>query len=305
MSNAKNNFYTTIALMRSLQSDPSFIDQGLAPSEHNIKARILRNGLVVSAFTLLETYLEDRLGEAILRLTTSNIPYSGFSDELRSFFSVRAVQGLSNRLSFMDKNDKLLFAEQNISSIARIFSTPSSYSNFGFRSTGSNIKPEDITDLPRFFGVTNGWSQLQAVCSEIGASRYDLNNDFRNFKKARNLGAHEIGSNMASSDLNTHIETALLIGIVADISFTNAIDWLCKSPTHARAVQSISTNRPVYRFLQERSNNKWAEYSMGSNRAVKLYPDLQTARNAILSRPNRTDVHIVAKDLTLRPVFLI
>ena len=291
--------------MRSLQSDASFIDQGIAPSDHNIKARILRNGLVVSAFSLLETYLEDRLEEAVASLSSSAIPYSSFPDEFRNFFTVQAVQGLANRLKFLDKNDKLIYAEQNISSIARILSNPSSYNKFGFSPNGSNIKSEDVRDLPKLFGVKNGWFQLQTVCSEIGASRLALSNDFENFKKARNAGAHDIGSNIASLDLDTHIETALLVGISSDISISNAIEWLCRSHTHALAMQHISTNRPKYKFLVERGDGRWAEYGTGNARIIKIYPDFENAKRGAATRSRQQNTHLVAKDLSLRPVFLI
>ncbi|TXN73689.1 hypothetical protein FV230_00175 [Methylobacterium sp. WL6] len=290
--------------MRSLQTDGSFIDQGLSPSPHNSKARILRNGLSVSAFALLENYLKDRIGEVTAELAKTSIRFDDFSVELQSFFSIKAVQGFAKQLNFAEKSDKLNFAKQNISSLAKIFGAPVEYTNFGFSPTGSNVKSDDIKDLPSLFGGPAGWPELQLICKEVGISRMNLSNDLNNFSRARNAGAHDIMTNVASTDLETHLETSLVLGLSCDISITNSVAWICSSKSFTQATASNLTNRPVYKFVRENPDSTWSEWSVGGKRVIKTYPSFELSRAGCLGRKSG-HYHTVAIDKFSKPIYII
>src|SRR5436853_149257 len=103
MSSARVTFYSSLNVMRELAQDPALTDSLPLDSEHNLKARILRNGLTVSAFSMLETYLEDRFEENVGELPRSKLAYKDFGENLRELLSRSALEGLLTRTGFEEK----------------------------------------------------------------------------------------------------------------------------------------------------------------------------------------------------------
>ena len=87
---------------------------------------------------------------------------------------------------------------------------------------GSNVTSNDVKVLLTAFGIKNGWDFLSKICASVGASRVSLEDDFRNFSRARNKAAHDSCTNVASGDLETHLGTALLTGLSSDIALTRS-----------------------------------------------------------------------------------
>lgn len=285
MSPARQTFYDALAAMRDTIRDPLLTDSIIGSSQHNTRARILRNGLLVSSFSLLESYLEDRLEEKIQELSTSRIGYSSFSEALRAFLTVHAVTGLSTRINFADKADRLQLAESHLLRTAGFRSSPPSYTGLGFSPKGSNISEADIKELFASFGVRDGWRHLSDLCSRLGSARLSLRDDFRNFHRARNKAAHDSSTNIATSDLETHLATSLLIGMTADIVLTYAINCFVKNRTlvSAETASNNVTNLKI-RFIDEQIGGSWIERVGLNGGSIKRYLDRQSAISAVRTR---------------------
>lgn len=303
MSRARTVFYEAITAMSGLLGDPLFTDKLPFTSPHNTRARILRNGLTVSAFSALETYIEDRLDEKIVDLSTSRIVYGAFDDRLRRFFSIDAISGLNNRISFLEKPNKLSFAETHLPRLAGFMGQPPQYTGLGFSPKGSNMSAEDIQTLLSSFGISDPWKSLSGISADLGASRVSLRDDFLNFVRARNKAAHDSTANTATADLQTFIDTALLVGIAADIAFTNALSCFTKAATFHAAVAAANKLPLQYRFLDQSPSGHWNERVGLKGRVIKRYLNRENAlRRASL---RRGALLIVVRDLRSIPVELI
>jgi hypothetical protein len=288
MSLARNVFYETVSVMRAVAQNPLLTDSAVGLSQHNVQARILRNGLIISSFSLMETYLEDRLEEKIRELSGSRIPYSSFSETLQTFLTVDAIAGMATKIGFADRSDRLQLAERHLVQTANFRAVPPIYTGLGFSPKGSNISEGDIKSLFAAFGVRDGWRRLSALCGNVGSSRLSLRDDFKNL----------------TADVETHLATALLIGLTSDIVITHAIDCFLKkrslaaAETAANNVSSLSV-----RFLDEQVGGLWIERVGINGSVIKRYADRGLGKAEARSRSRL--LPIVVRNSSLVPIELL
>ena len=300
---ARTDFYSRIGLIQDLSDKALLTDTFPHNAAHNTGATILRNGLVVSAFSLLEGYLQERIDETIIELRRSSIDYLMLGDKLRKLLSLDAIVGLGTRLGFVDKSDKLAFAEASIARLAGSSGSPINYTGLGFSPKGSNVSGEDVQIVLAAFGIQNPWQSMGSVISSLGATRLSIKDDFRNFARARNKAAHDSATNITTSDLKTYLDTALLVGMASDIILTNAVAAFVSEQTLSAATTSANILPPNYRFLDQDQNGRWKEKIGTAGRTIKLHADKLAAVGEALRRARR--LIVVVRDTRAIPVELI
>lgn len=300
MSAARKSFYDTLNVITGLGAAPLLTDVFPPTDPHNNRARILRSGLVVSAFSHLEAYIENRLDEVLPELASSPFGYATFGDNLRRFFSVDAIQGLSQRIRFMEKMDALPFVEANLPRVASFTATPPIFTGLGFSPFGSNVSAEDVSNLLKAFGITDGWRKLRSVCSSVGATPLSLKEDFKNLIRTRNKAAHDSTTNVPSLDLSAHLRTVRLIAIAMDIALTHAIRSHSTSTTYEAAAANAAKLAYKLRFIDVDVTGQCRERTKASGRAIKLHTDLSSA----LQAATRPITGYVVRDSSLLPTRL-
>ena len=302
-SRARRSFFSAVDSMKLLAQERLLTDDLPLTSGHNFRAQLLRSGLVVSVFSQLETYLENRLAEKIVHLRHSRISYRSFDDALRKFLSISAAQGLVTRAMFLDKPDQISYAEVNLPSLAGLLRTRPSYTAHGFSPRGSNVGVEDVPQLLAAFGVKRAWGLLQALCGRIGVARLSVEDDFRNFAKARNRAAHDgAAANIATADLLTHIGTAVLVGVSVDLAVSHAIDCFVRNTTSAAATTAAGNHNFIIRFLDQQADGRWKEM-LEQGRAVQYHPTKTAAVRIAAGR--RAQNFLIVRDARLVPIDFI
>jgi hypothetical protein len=302
MAAARDIFYERIGLLRELSNDRLLTDIFPLNAPHNARATILRNGLIVSAFSLLERYLQDRIEENVAAMNNARMAYAMLGDGLRRLFSLDAIVGLANRINFVDRADRLTFAEAQIARLAALNGVPVSYTGLGFSPKGSNVSADDLHTLLAAFGVQNPWQVLARATSTLGATRVSLRDDFTNLARARNKAAHDSTTNVASADLETHLETVLLVGMSIDVVLTHATSAFVRSNSHSTAVAAANALPLSFRFLDQTSIRQWSE-RLGTGRVIKRYTSKDAAKSGALSRSG--NALVVLRDQRSIPMELL
>lgn len=174
----QREFYTSLRSMRELTSHALLVDKAPNEVEHNIRARILRHGIVVCSFSSVETYLGDRLEKVFQRIAQVGFPYSSFSADLQNFLLVEAISGLENKLRFLPKADKLQFADSAIRNISKFDSQHPTFTTFGFSPKGSNMNESDVVVALKALGIASPWPVMSQYATQIGSSSLSLKDDF-------------------------------------------------------------------------------------------------------------------------------
>lgn len=300
MPTHRDRFYSSLRQMRNLASNALLIDKLPVSDAHNIRARILRHGLTVSAFSSLEKYIEARVGVITSALPASGLNFIDFGDDLRAFLTIDAVSGLANRINFTEKNYRLTYADTQLQQLSQYAAVPPAYTALGFSPRGSNVSEADVSNVLKAFGVANPWAKMSSIAGLVGSARLDLKADYQALSRARHRSAHNPDSNVASGDLVTHIENATLIAVTFDVVTSMIARSIPGLPNFAALPVRVAAAVPAIRFVDKEPNGSWAERPSSSARTVKRYPSEAAAVAGAKGRAN-TDL-VISRDVQRVPV---
>lgn len=281
--------------------DQSLLTDSFPPSApHNVGARLLRHGLAVSAFSSLEKYVTSRFEELIVKIGNCPLSYAAFSDDLKRFLTRDAAKGLLNRISFMEDSLQQSFFETNIMSLAGYLSTPATFTAFGFSPQGSNVSHEDIKKAFAALGLKDAWGKLRAITNALGSARVSLDDDYRNLAKTRHRSAHDPESNVPSSDLKTHVEIAILIGIAVDVLTSSVANAYVAAQSARDLAARLGSMSHSFRFIDAERSGTFVERASLTGRAIKRYPTEALATEAAVAR--NAGHYVIVRSPTTMPM---
>lgn len=299
----REQFYITLQEMLRVSSEPFLQDSLPLSKPSNISARVLRLGLAVTAFSMLEKYIQHIFDDLVILASASPVPYGDLSDDFREFIVVDAITGINNKLNFIKSSaDRISFINSEILKIAKFKDNPPTYTAHGFNTKGSNINHENIKRAFAAFGYKDAWTKMNLLAASLGSANLSLVNEFQNLAKARHRAAHDPVSSLPVSDLQANIRASIIIGICVDIcsnNVGNAIKISLKSTDISNNIKNIQ--RPI-RFLDLQSDGKWREHTKSTSRAVKIHTEKTEAINVAANR--REKPFVVVRDASLLPIEL-
>ncbi|OCJ42746.1 hypothetical protein [Agrobacterium tumefaciens] len=303
MSVYRGEFYDALQAMLRVVTEPILTDVFPLTDKHNISARMLRTGLSVSAFALLERYVKSVFDALVTDLAGTRVKYTDFSDTLKKFLVVDSVAGLSNSASFIkDAVLKLNHLETQVGKLANFASNPPIYTAFGFSPSGSNVGHEDIKQGFKAFGVTNAWGKLTGIASIIGSGSLSLENDYIALARSRHVSAHT-AANIPTSDLISNLNAAIVIGISVDILGMHLGKAIKNCRTASDLDTSVAGMNFNVRFLDFGTDGKWHERASSASRIVKKYPDREEGKAGMLAR--RSAIPVVVRNSSSTPIELV
>lgn len=303
MSAFRSEFYSTVQSMLTVVSSPLLTDVFPPNDPHNISARILRTGLAVIAFALVERYLKSIFDSLVTDVARSSIRYSHFPDAMKKFLVADSISGLHNSAFFIkDQAQKLIYLEAEVNKLSSFSSVPPIFTAFGFSPSGSNVGHEDINQGFKAFGVADVWGKLTNIASIIGSGSLSLKNDYISLANSRHKSAHE-ASNIPTSDLLTNLNSAITIGMSADILGMKLGKTIKMCQTAGSLSTTISAMTFELRYLDHGLDGKWLERPNISGRVIKKYADREGGKTGMLARA--TSDPIVVRDTSSVPIELV
>lgn len=271
---SRAEFYQTLQEMLKTSADPLLQDTLPLSSPSNLSARVLRHGLAVTAFAMLEQYIIGIFDDLVGRAATGGVVFANLTDSMKQFILVDSVSGLATRLGFIkNQSDRIAFADTHVAALAGYNAVPPTYTAHGFKAKGANVGHEDVKQAFGAFGLDNAWGRMDAIAAQFGGAALSLNNEFKTLASARHRSAHDPVSAIPVSDLQSNIHSAIVIGICCDVLGKNVGTALASCVDATKLVSSVQTySRPV-RYLDEQTDGSWLERRSPTNRAVKKYPN--------------------------------
>lgn len=301
---ARQEFYATINAMRSITEAPLLLDVLPVGAPQNVTARILRHGLAVSAFSLLERYLKEVFSHLVTEIQNSKIGITDFPLKLQKFLIVDSISGFNNKISFIrDDIDKISYVLANINQLHGFMIAPPKYSATGFSPSGSNIGHEDVKRGFRSFLVSNPWGKMTTIATDIGAATLSLEDDFKALARARHQAAHDPAGNIPTANLQAHLGAATTIAMTADLLGCAVSDAIVSCKKKADFEAGINNARCHFRFLDDLSNGRWAEKKPDGKRVVRLHVD-RSVGVATVSKRSGTP-RVVIRNSKSQPIELI
>jgi hypothetical protein len=283
---AKSELIERLKYIDSAASLPTLIDNGIAQSEHNSVANLLRKGICIVAFNILEDYIKKKAIESLDILALTGISYTNLSD----FLQESAINGALTSLNFQarilkgDGQDYKLTIQEETRKIASTIGSPFELSKYTLLSSGSNVTSDEIGDFLRAFGITGGWRLLKTISDSVGGGIPDLAVAFRLASQRRHSCAHSANFNYDYTWL-TNLKTEIL-SICSAIDI--AISARCRQATRNPNLPLVShdlNNELKFRFL-ELHGNIYKETTVIGGRSRKNWSDLSAAFASLMPQLN-------------------
>lgn len=293
---AKDELLNRLEFLSAAKDLDVVIDKGIVTDVHNGVANLLRKGLAIVAFNILEDFIKKRSGESLEMLSNCGISFSNLTAAMQE----AAIYDSLNALVFRAKIEKkdggdwrALIQDETL----KIHSTkgqPFQISPLSFAYAGSNVASREITDILAAFGIKSGWNMVKKVCDAIGGGLPDPSQTYKNAFDRRHSSAHAADFVYAYSWLAAIKDEILAIAASLDILLTARCRQVSGDLTSAVDAHDISVALN-YKFL-EKNGGFYRETSSIGGRSRKNWSALGDALNYWRPRLNGTHQFLVVLD---------
>jgi len=192
---AKSDLFTRLEYLDEAIKNPALISTDIAMTPHNGSANLLRKGLGIVAFNILEDFIKNKTQETLDNISNTGISFSDLSEKLQTASTLGALNALKFRADLEKKNNgnwQQLIHEESL----KIYSSTSegnfALSKFSLLSSGSNVTPKEVIDTISTFGISGGWTKLQNISDKINAGVLRLDESYKNASSRRHKSAHTV-----------------------------------------------------------------------------------------------------------------
>jgi hypothetical protein len=306
MGSSREDFLANLAAIKAASELPALQDPLIPdPLGANV-ARILRNGLAVSAFASLEDFVRRRNGELLTFGSTGTAAFPDLNASLQDAVTRRALGVLARAAGRIDDPMPLIQAEASLIGGSGSGMIRFPLSTLGWE--GSNLQAQDIATILGILGVDDPWSQLTYIgrrCGFAATGAFDA--AFRSMASARNAAAHDATANTPLISLRSFHLGALAIACAYDLLASRSMRLLQGADLGllkgTKKVRSIDIR---IRFIEDRGGSKYAEVRESKRKpAVRRYRDLPTARTQALARARAGFEALVVLDRVGAPVWWV
>ncbi|WIE52601.1 HEPN domain-containing protein [Pseudomonas sp. GM17] len=294
---AKDELLSRLEYLSAAKDLPEIIDKGIARDTHNGVANLLRKGLAIVVFNILEDYIKKRTTEALKRISSSGIGFDKLPPKLQDASILDALTSLAFKAKLDKKDNNNNWRGLIQSEALKIHSTGNNVfelSEFSLASSSSNISPDDITNILNAFGITGGWNTLKKISDSIGGGLPDLSQSYKNAASRRHSCAHEANFNYNYSWLSSIKGELLAIAASLDIALEARCRQVENSP-HTIMSDHALDQALNYRFLHN-TNSQYKELLKFNGASRKNWTDLSTALLQIRPRLGGNNEFLVVLD---------
>jgi hypothetical protein len=181
------------------------------PAEHreNARARMMRNGLAVIAFNILEDFLRRRAKEILSHIGRAGIQFGRLPEPLRQILTAKALAAVAFQLrSRRLAHDEIVFTQDMAQQIASTSAAPFDACDMSFGYDGSNLTEGAVEDLLRALSVDKPWESIGSVAARagIGTLKLGARAAFESIARKRHEAAHDPQADVQPIDLKaTHL----------------------------------------------------------------------------------------------------
>lgn len=297
MSVAKADLLERLNIARAATLEELLIDRDFQDRDHNRRASLLRNGMMVVLFTSLEDFIRNRTGELLSHASNTVVHFNDLPSDLRMATTYEATRATYARaqIELRSGNDVVGVIQDAAAKIASTGSTTLQFSNFSLGYKGSNLSSSEISDILRAFQVADGWNQMTSLADRCGLGGLPLKGAFDNAVRLRHDAAHSIRANVQPNDLVSFCTSALAVAAGFDMLASRAVRLIRDGDGEILRDKLKLASRINIRFIRQ-VGNRYSEYVEGGRRAVKVSDDRDVARKLAWTRAVHTGQPIVEQD---------
>jgi hypothetical protein len=284
MASAKINFITRVdtfsnIIHPNLPNDISLTSRALTEVLHNEKVRMLRNGMAIIGFTILEDFIKRRVGEVLKAIGLTGCNFNSLPEKLKEVVTFYALKGINSRAETLKRNseDFITFIQNETGFISSTKSSVYELSEYSIGWDKSNLNSADIKEILGTLNVDGGWTSIQQLSSIINCSILNPDQAFKNFAMNRHKAAHNTDADSLLTDLENFINQSKIIAFCFDSLIDKSLSYIRLNNTNFLNLTLKTRPRDIkIRYLLEQ-NGQWKEYVNNNfSRAYRTNSDYNT-----------------------------
>ncbi|MGW1564017.1 hypothetical protein ACWCQ1_47325 [Streptomyces sp. NPDC002144] len=300
---SRDSFIERIETIQSASNDAYLVDRVLTDVEHNARARLLRNGLMVVAFTSLEDFIRARTKDLLDFISRTVIPFPKLPQGLQEAATMGAMKAARDRAQMAKSagDDHLALLQEAASQIASTSGGSLQISRFSLGYSGSNVSSAEIAGILAALNIQDAWNEISIIARRCGAGSMPLKPAYDQAMRLRHEAAHKPDANIQPLDLQEFCSQALAIALGFDIVASRAAKLIRDGDQDILLGKIKVSQNCTIRFLDAETRG-YVERREHAGRAVKVTKEEDAALVAAVANATRAGEPLVRRDLSSLPV---
>lgn len=316
MPTAKEDFISRLNTFKSIiypdtTADINLNSKALHETLYNEKVRMLRNGMSIIGFTILEDFIKRRTGEVLKSIGSpaSLCSFNNLPIKIKETVTFSALKGISARADMLRRNseDHISFVQDETSFISSTKTASFELSAYSIGWEKSNINDSDIKDILSIFNVDGGWSAIKNLSTVFNCSIIDPCNSFKNFATNRHKAAHNTNTDSAMGDLMSFENQSKIIALCFDSLLSKSLSYIVSNNRSFLSL-TIKTKHTDIKFrILRYTNSKWKEFTQSNPyRALRTNVNYATILNdaKIRAQANKEILIVKNEDNSIKDWFV-
>jgi hypothetical protein len=258
----------------------------------NRMAQLLRRGLYVVSFNLMEDFLKRRVKEHLYNLSSvSRLDFNQLPPALQKAAVIDAMKNGMQVARFNKSNDM-----QIVRDVARAVASTGNMANYlvheySLLHSGSNVAADDIAYTMGCLHMRDPWKQMQDLLDAVGNVGSPVRARFEACLLKRNAAAHQ-GANIEYTDLIEISGLGVAVCFAFDVIFSAGISRFADNvATQLNDPKVTVTPQIQLRFVTEKPRG-WCRLDR-NKRPLRYYPSLNRAVQQSLRNLSTMSVVVV------------
>lgn len=236
---------------------------------------LLRKGLTISAFNLLEGFISDRLTELAAFVNGGATQFTDLPDALQRRAIVRTIEVARGRVSRGQlETPELRDFSRSLGASLHAVDRSIALSPFTWLWSGSNLRADDFQQALRLLHVEQPWNSALGIAGRLGFETTDgsgaplrLSDDLDALVRERHKCAHDAGYGVSTLWLRAVPKRILRLAIPFDVLASVAAERMRSGdPVFLSDANWMNEKRVELRFVRQRTTD-FAESRENARRA--------------------------------------
>jgi hypothetical protein len=294
---SREAFIQRIRTIEQAASESFLIDRVLTDVAHNSRARLLRNGLMVVAFTSLEDFIRARTEGLLDAVSRTVVHFTDLPEVLRNAATLGAMKAARDRANIVKNagQDPIALLQDAAAHVASTAAGALQLSRFSLGYSGSNVSSSEIAQIVTSFNAADAWNEISLIASRCGAGSLPLKSAYDQAMRWRHEAAHNADADTQPRDLETFCTQAVSIALGFDVILSRAARLLKQGDAKILAGKiKVSTGLSL-RFL-EPSSRGYREIGENATRATNVTRNLDDALKVAIQSASKRCEPVVLRD---------
>ncbi|XUL89189.1 hypothetical protein ACQ86D_23210 [Streptomyces galilaeus] len=300
---SRESFLRRINTIEQAAGDAFLIDRVLTDASHNNRARLLRNGLMVVAFTSLEDFIRARTGDLLDAVSRTVVHFSDLPEIMKNAATMGAMKAVRVRAE-MAKNagqDPISLLQEAGQHVASTAAGALQLSRYSLGYSGSNVSSNEVAQILTAFHAMDAWNEITLIAGRCGAGSMPLKAAYDQAMQLRHAAAHNADANTQPRDLQTFCSQAISIALGFDVVASRAARLLKEGDPEILVKKVRVSDGLVIRFL-DRETKGCVERKEGTARAIKITKDPDEALKRAVRNAQKAFEPVVSRDARGLPI---